>query len=241
MNRVIFTLISIIFLFTTLYSNDVGKNQHQPKQLDPTIEEMVASVNEEEAEALLRILVYDFGSRNAKHSGNVKACEWARDKFIEWGLDSVYLESFSSSYGPNVIAIKKGTKEVQDSIIITSGHIDGMPSGNISPAADDNGSGTINTMYTAKAMSNYKFRNDVRYILWNAEDYGLVGSKAYVKDHKNDKIAAVFVHDMSLWFKQGDTDIDIEVKSQYKWLADFFETAGEDYTDLEIKSIDPST
>lgn len=241
MNRYILVLLSIILLFTTLYSNDSGKNQHQPKQLDPYIEEMVASVTEAEAESLLRTLVYDFGTRNARLPGNVQSCEWARDKFTEWGLDSVYLDNFSSSYGPNVIAIKKGVKQNQDSIYITGGHIDCMPNSSISPGADDNGSGTILVMLTAKAMSTFEFQNDVRYILFNAEDYGLVGSKAYVDDHKNDNIQGVTIHDMCLWYRQGDTDFDIEVKNSYKWLADFFETAGEDYTDLAIKTISPST
>lgn len=240
MKQTFFSLFLVLMVFTLTFSNDVSKNQPQPKQLDPYIEEMVASITEAEAESMLRTLVDDFGTRNATHPGCVQACEWSRDQFISWGLDSVYLDNFSSSYAPNVVAIKKGVKAVQDSIFITGGHIDCMPNASISPGADDNASGCVATLLAAKAMSTYEFRNDVRYVLFNAEEYGLAGSKAYVSDHKNDNIKGVIINDMCLWYKSGDTDWDIESQNSYKWLGNILEAATEDYADLPTKIISPS-
>ena len=240
MNRYTLPLLSIILLFTTLYSNDAVKNQRQPKPNNPYIEEMVATITEAEAESMLRTLVDDFGTRNATHPGCVQACEWARDQFISWGLDSVYLDDFSSSYAPNVVAIKKGTKEVQDSIFITGGHIDCMPNASISPGADDNASGSVATLLAAKAMSTWEFRNDVRYILFNAEEYGLAGSKAYVRDHKNDNIKGVIINDMCLWYASGDSDWDIESQNSYRWLGNILEGAAEDYADMPTAVVTPS-
>ena len=239
MKQTFFFLFLVLMLFTLTFSNDAGQNLRRPKPLDPYVEEMVASITETESESMLRTLV-DFGSRNAKNPGCVQACNWARDQFISWGLDSVYLDNFSSSYAPNVVAIKKGTKQVQDSIFITGGHIDCLPNSSNSPGADDNASGCVATLLAAKAMSTFDFRNDVRYVLFNAEEYGLAGSNAYVSDHKNENIKGVIVNDMCLWYRSGDTDWDIESQTANRWLGNILEGATEDYAGMPTAVVNPS-
>ncbi len=220
------TNVLLIFAFINVFA--ANDESLQKKQLDPQIEEMVASITETETEEML-VELLSFGSRSSTGSACKNACDWVKDKFEEWGIDSVYLDDFSSSYGPNVVGIKKGTKEEQDSIFLTGGHIDSK-----GPGADDNGSGTILCMLTAKAMSEYTFRNDARFVLFNAEENGCVGSEAYVSDHKNDNLKGVLIHDMCLWWKSGDTDWQIEAKSSNTWLAEKFKQIGEEYVDLAL-------
>ncbi len=239
MKRFIVIIFTTLVVFVISLSNETIKNQSPSPVLNQYIEQMVASFSVDDCETMIRKLV-DFGSRNATKPGNVKACEWARDQFKAWGLDSVYLDKFSNSYGPNVVAVKYGEKEVQDSIFITGGHIDCMPSSDFSPGADDNASGSVAVLMAAKAMSKYKFRNETRFVLFNAEEYGLRGSNAYVDDHKNEKIKGVLVHDMCLWFKSGDIDWDIESQNGNKWLGAVLEKASEDYADLPAKVNSPS-
>lgn len=229
MKKVALFFILILLVFNGLWAKGVTA---QKKKLNPKIEAMVASITEAEAEEKLRKLM-SWGSRYSNSNACQKACEWARDKFIEWGLDSVYLDKFSSSQGPNVVGILKGTKQVQDSIFITGAHIDTK-----GPGADDNGSGTILTMLNAKAMSKYTFRNDVRFVLFNAEEVGILGSGDYARKHRRDKIKGVLTHDMCLWWKRGDKDFQMEVKRDYRWLAEAYEKIGEDYVDLEL-TVDP--
>ncbi len=228
MKRFIVIVCIVLLFFTISSSKEASKNQSTSPTLNQYIEEMVASITESETEEML-VKLLSFGNRSSTGSACKNACDWALDMFNEWGFDSVYLDDFSSSYGPNVVAIKKGTKAEQDSIFITGGHIDSK-----GPGADDNGSGTILCMLTAKAMSEYTFRNDARFVLFNAEENGLIGSNAYVSDHKNDKIKGVLIHDMCLWWQNGDTDWQIEAKSSNTWLAEEFEEIGEEYVNLAL-------
>ena len=39
---------------------------------------------------------------------------------------------------------------------------------------------------------------------------------------------------MCLWWKSGDTDFQIESKSSSKWLAEAYESIGEQYVDLAL-------
>lgn len=57
-------------------------------------------------------------------------------------------------------------------------HTDSVGAG---PGINDNGSGLIALMEVAKALSQFRVQNAVRFCFWTAEEFGMVGSTKYVK------------------------------------------------------------
>ncbi|KAH6621626.1 hypothetical protein B0J18DRAFT_231513 [Chaetomium sp. MPI-SDFR-AT-0129] len=76
----------------------------------------------------------------------------------------------------NVIA---ETKEGDhDNVLVLGGHTDSVPAG---PGINDDGSGTIGILTVAKALTKFRLKNAVRFGFWSAEEFGLLGSYAYIK------------------------------------------------------------
>jgi Zn-dependent M28 family amino/carboxypeptidase len=96
----------------------------------------------------------------------------------------------------NVIADIPGT-EFPDEFVIVGGHIDSWDG---ATGATDNGAGCATTMEAARILmaAGVKPRRTIRFMLWSGEEQGLLGSRAFVKKHREDvakNVSAVFVHD----------------------------------------------
>ncbi|MDG1873406.1 MAG: M20/M25/M40 family metallo-hydrolase [Mariniblastus sp.] len=96
----------------------------------------------------------------------------------------------------NVIADIRGT-EWPDQYVIVGGHIDSWDG---ATGATDNAAGCATTMEAARILmaSGVKPKRTIRFMLWSGEEQGLLGSKAFVKKHReevNQNVSAVFVHD----------------------------------------------
>ncbi|KAK3320462.1 hypothetical protein B0T19DRAFT_486985 [Cercophora scortea] len=63
-------------------------------------------------------------------------------------------------------------------VLVVGGHSDSVPAG---PGVNDNGSGTIGILEVAKALSRFDVKNAVRFAWFSAEEFGLLGSAAYVR------------------------------------------------------------
>ncbi|MFH1891637.1 MAG: M28 family peptidase [Candidatus Zixiibacteriota bacterium] len=109
------------------------------------------------------------------------AAEWTKEKFMSFGYDSVYTDSFTTSISgsptivKNTIAVKVGTLR-PNRYIVVGGHRDGVSS---SPAADDNGSGTAGTLEIARAMSGIETAMTFIFITFSGEEQGLLGAYHY--------------------------------------------------------------
>src|SRR5437879_6058741 len=137
---------------------------------------------------------------------------------------------------------------------IVGGHMDGIGWGE---AANDDGSGTALVMELARVFSSTDVRTDrsIRFILWNNEETGLNGSRAYVEQRRalqgtkdEPKWLGMIQHDMVL-FDHGmpradgtlppeqrpEADVNIEFQARAKFAAEAqllawgFERANEKY------------
>ncbi len=106
---------------------------------------------------------------------------------------SVVLEPFNYSGDTyyNVVGTKVGTTYPDQEYIVCA-HFDSV--GN--PGADDNGSGTALVLEAARVLSQYDAEYTLRFIAFDREEQGLVGSDAYVGDHSGDDILGVVNVDM---------------------------------------------
>ena len=81
----------------------------------------------------------------------------------------------------NVIAELPGTDKA-DEVVMLGAHFDSWHSGT---GATDNGAGSAVMMEAMRILkaSGVKLRRTVRLALWGGEEQGLLGSRAYVKQH----------------------------------------------------------
>ncbi|MEX2301358.1 MAG: M20/M25/M40 family metallo-hydrolase [Bryobacterales bacterium] len=98
----------------------------------------------------------------------------------------------------NVVAEIRG-REQPDEMVIVGAHLDSWDLGS---GCLDNGCNVAMVIEIARGMvaAGVRPRRTVRFILFSAEEQGLLGSQAYVRAHRDelDSIAAVIVHDMGV-------------------------------------------
>jgi hypothetical protein len=117
----------------------------------------------------------DYHTHNGPSPGNRETCLYLQDTFAAMGLDV----SLQGSY-INVIGELTGTLS-PERIYIIGAHYDHV-AGDM-PGGDDNASGTAGVLEAARIMSQYQFESTIRFIAFNAEEDGLLGSKDYVDNH----------------------------------------------------------
>ena len=96
------------------------------------------------------------------------------NKFYDENLDSF-----------NIVAELPGTDKA-DQVVMLGGHFDSWDSGT---GATDNAAGSAVMMEAMRILklSGLKMRRTVRLALWTGEEEGLLGSRAYVKEHFGDR------------------------------------------------------
>ena len=98
----------------------------------------------------------------------------------------------------NVVAEIRG-REKPDEFVILGGHLD---SWDLGTGCLDNGCNNALAIEVARAVSASKLRprRSIRFVLFNGEEQGLFGSRAYVGAHRAelDSIVAVMIHDMGV-------------------------------------------
>jgi len=81
--------------------------------------------------------------------------------------------------------------------VILGAHLD---SWDLGTGCLDNGVNAVGVIESAQAIiaSGKRPKRTIRFVLFDGEEYGLFGSRAYVKRHRDelDSVAAVIVHDM---------------------------------------------
>lgn len=122
---------------------------------------------------------YDMGLRNRDANadggslGNQEARLYLQDAFAGMGL-SVSLQGEHQ----NVVGELTGTT-TPEKIYVIGGHYDHLEEDR--PGGDDNASGTAGVLEAARVLSQYRFESTIRFIGFNAEEDGLLGSKDYVE------------------------------------------------------------
>lgn len=98
--------------------------------------------------------------------------------------------------GMNVVGEIRGS-EIPGEVVILGAHLD---SWDLGAGCLDNGVNAVGVIEAAQAIvaSGKRPRRTIRFVLFDGEEYGLFGSRAYVNRHRDelDSVAAVVVHDM---------------------------------------------
>jgi len=143
------------------------------------------------------------------HTGNPTHWLATRDsihnRFESFGLETWNHDfAFSGIAGANVVSRHPGCTN-EWATIINDAHYDGIANG---PAADDNGSGVVGFLEAARILSQYQFAKNLRFIGFDLEEAGLVGSARYVNSggiQNWETIEAVLNYEMIGYYSDNDS------------------------------------
>jgi carboxypeptidase Q len=109
----------------------------------------------------------------------VRMCEQGEKLKMTVDLTVQFHDDDLMSY--NTVAEIPGT-DLKDELVMLGGHMDSWHSGT---GATDNGAGVSVAMEAVRILQalNLKPRRTIRIALWSGEEEGLLGSRAFVKDH----------------------------------------------------------
>ncbi len=188
----------------------------------------------------------DLGGREYGTQSNSQARQWLQNKLEDLGYNNIELQS---NY-QNVYCTKLGSIS-PDSMYIVSAHYDGMP---VAEAANDDASGCALVLEGARVFANplIKTHYSIRFILWNAEEKGLLGAKAYVDEREPYQGSAepvwlgMIQHDMILYdhglppqpTQVAGTDIDVEYQANSQAAAKSLALAEELFDGCEAYASD---
>jgi Zn-dependent M28 family amino/carboxypeptidase len=186
---------------------------------------------------------YDMGYRNRDgwegpgSLGNQEARLYLQDTFTALGLTV----SIQGSY-LNVVGELTGTT-TPENIYIIGGHYDHLEGDR--PGGDDNASGTAGVLEAARVLSQYKFESTIRFIGFNAEEDGLLGSRDYVETHVipgDENVLGMISTDLIL--RPGSDidpntaiDVELETNGSMPWVEAFVQAAADYVPSLVIGDI----
>lgn len=172
------------------------------------------------------------GTRFTTSNGCRDAGRYCHDRLEAVRIPAEY-QAYSSSNAPNVIGTHVGAL-TPERVYIVIGHLDDLPPFGLAPGADDNASGTVTVLESARAMSCWAFRSTVKYVACTGEELGLLGSDAYAADAlaRGEDIRGVLNFDMNGW--QGDRipnpeNLDLNFNAESEWLGRLYAQCATDY------------
>lgn len=124
-------------------------------------------------------------SRHVRHPDHDTAIDYLTDRLEALGFDP-WIEDFDCTgpYCANLIVDLPGS--LNPSVIwIIGAHFDstnGVDFNLPAEGAVDNASGVIAVLQTLAALKGYQFSDTIRFILFDAEEVGLVGSRVHAQD-----------------------------------------------------------
>jgi hypothetical protein len=213
LRAIVFTLVFIFFSVNPPSILGVASTDQPGPFYNPTVQLMLDQVDQGEIYSLTGDLSgewpvtisdqpYTLNTRHAlSGEPNQKAAEYLYQYYQALGLDTSYQNfTYQEQLLSNVVAQKTGTVFPERVFMITS-HFDDVPITPPAPGADDNASGTVAVMLAASILNQYEFGCTLRFVNFNAEEYGLIGSQDYAQQAycAGEDIRGVLNLDMIAW------------------------------------------
>ena len=198
---------------------------------DDAIKEVVELLDFESYKSIIRGLT-DFGDREQGTPRNAAAVDWIDERLRSWGYETARIHyQYFAEPREEVYATLVG-RTMPGEMYILGAHMDGGGGGQ---AANDDASGTALVMEIARALASpgVTTARSLRFALWNNEETGLKGARAYVEQREalqgieqpagsgtypEPRWLGMIQHDMMLWDHGNpvthnqalDADVDIE-------------------------------
>jgi len=244
---IFFTMILIINPIV-ISTNDKIMDQNNYYTLktfnDQKIVDAIEMVNESLLKQYLNELV-SFGPRKTGNYGCEQAAEFIYNKFQQIGLETRYQDwetrsntlPFKLYKSQNIEGIYKSNNTTNKDVLVFNAHYDSI---NISPGANDDGSGVAAVLTAAYVLSKFEFNRTIKFVTFSGEETGLLGSKNYVKEiyEKNEDILVEFNADMIGYAEtvQGGKNVSLSATQDANWIIDEIINVNQNYNiNLNIK------
>ena len=205
----------------------------------PSIDSLLSLVSQDSLYAW-DLRMQNFRTRYSYSDSIVKARDWLMNKFLSFGLDSVWLHHYYyDSNQWNVVATVVGTVK-PDKVIVVGGHYDSVVYGSgtnpytWAPGADDNATGTVATLEIARIIALNPLPVTVMFVPFAQEEQGLVGS-GYFADYLSSALTDVYLminQDMIAHSVDADPDVAIYAASSAMGFVDVMINMANTYTSL---------
>jgi hypothetical protein len=243
--KVFLFLISLILIFSILFSNitiieakKIGLEKIEPqkllknKDIEDFYPEMISQVNQSKLKRYIQ-KIQDFGPHPTGSKAVEEVGKYLYNKLSKMNLDVEYDDwNYKRKSGKNIIATIKGTAE-KESIVVVCAHYDTV---DISPGADDDGSGIACVLMIAEIMCNYTFNSTVRFILFSGEEGGCFGSHEYARKAKErgDNILCVLAIDKVGYAetKEDGKYLRHHANDESEWMIDISQNISNSFFDL---------
>jgi len=237
-------LLLVATVLTVFFPHNLHVEANTSAPLDDPVTDMISLVSESNINITVQTL-QDFNTRYAFSENCSLSGEWLYSKFSEYGLWAEYdYFNYQNHTLKNVVGTLNGSS---DNIYIISAHYDSI---NVkdeikstddvnasAPGADDDASGVAGVLECARIMSRYRFNATVKFVLFSAEEQGLIGSRYYAEKMKNnsEKIIGDIQLDM---IGYGNNSIDVVTNSESEWIPETMENLSVDYEiGLEVNKV----
>ncbi len=104
---------------------------------------------------------------------------YIENQFIQNDLQVNRHEFAYGNYGATNIIGRLPGQTNEEVVFIIDGHFDTVSN---SPGADDNGSGLVGMLEAMRVLASYNFKHTIRFIGFDLEELGMVGSNLYVSE-----------------------------------------------------------
>ena len=212
-------------------------------QVDPLIQEMVNNVSSDSILSNVQRL-QDFVDRSWQSDSCDATAAWIYNRFIDYGLDSVYQDTITWDplVPPNIVGILTGTIYPDSVYVVLCAHFDAINEETpepLAPGADDNASGVAAVLEAARILADYQFEYNIRLIAISAEEYPLLGSNyyAFMADERGDDIVAVFNTDMIGYVDIQPESLEVCGDTFCEPLVDYFIACSDTYTTTYTRKI----
>jgi len=220
---------------------------------DTLIADMLSHISSDSILSYIQHL-QGYGTRFLFSPGHKNISLWLQNKLISFGYTNVVLDSFLvndewpfgsgtfvTNWQYNVVAEISGTVSPEISYVM-GGHYDCIiyPSGDpyaACPGADDNASGTAATLEIARVLKeqNFSFPTTVRFVLFDAEELGLYGSRHFVEEilAGTDRPEIMFNMDM-IGHEPSDSAWNLQLNNYlgFEWIGGLASQIATEYTSL---------
>ena len=168
-----------------------------------------------------------YGTRSYGTPGNTNAINFISSTFNSFNLNVIQNPfTYSSNTYYNVVATLPGATH-PDNVYIVGAHFDSVSAG---PGADDNASGMAAVLEIASVLSQYSFQSTIKFIGFNVEEQGLVGSHTYSDEAEvnGDKVLGMLNFDM-IAYTGSNPNEDVDIFGD-NWLVDLMVANAVQYT-----------
>lgn len=147
---------------------------------------------------------------------NARGFDYVLQVVRAWVDDSqIEIDTFAGYAGKdwkNLVVTFPGTVR-PDEVVLLVGHLDSksLKPFASAPGADDNASGSAALIEAVYLFRNMSFERTVKVIFFTGEEWGMWGSRAYVRDHTMDGVVGVINLDMYGYDGDGDRCFELHV------------------------------